>query len=70
MCKWMDPWRGPIVAQDGRVIGLVVEDSAGTQSTSAAQGGAPFYRGIPSSELIRALTGMGFGDIARVEEWN
>jgi hypothetical protein len=105
---------GPIVAQDGRVIGLVVDhsqetDSAGVRSRSNddsvkddakgagtklpddavadplpdadAPGGrkakskkepqlaSPFFRGIPSSELVRALTDLGFGDLIKLEDW-
>lgn len=54
---------GPIVAQDGRVIGLVVEDSAESTSNDAGPGTAPFYRGIPSSKVIRALDDLGFGGV-------
>jgi S1-C subfamily serine protease len=58
---------GPIVAQDGRVIGLVVEDSAESQSTDAGPAAAPFYRGIPSSEVIRALDDIDFGGIVEMD---
>lgn len=59
---------GPIVAQDGRVIGLVVEDSAESSSTAAGPAAAPFYRGIPSSEVIRALDDLGFGGIIEMDK--
>ncbi|MCV7084382.1 S1 family peptidase [Mycolicibacter hiberniae] len=58
---------GPIVAQDGRVIGLVVEDSAESTSTNAGPGAAPFYRGIPSGEVVRALDDLGFGGIIEMD---
>jgi S1-C subfamily serine protease len=58
---------GPIVAQDGRVIGIVVEDSAERSSTDSEPEGAPFYRGIPSSEVIRALDGIGFGGLIEMD---
>ncbi|MDM4141919.1 serine protease [Mycobacterium sp. FLAC0960] len=58
---------GPIVAQDGRVIGIVVEDSAERSSTDSEPAGAPFYRGIPSSEVIRALDEMGFGGLIQMD---
>lgn len=58
---------GPIVAQDGRVIGLVVEDSAGAPSTGTGPNAAPFYRGIPSSEVIRALDELDFGGIVEMD---
>lgn len=85
---------GPIVAQDGRVIGLVVEDSTSSTRASApgyeppppttteeridrlaeevtelqAKTHAPsFYRGIPSSEVIRALNDLDFGGIIEMD---
>ncbi|CAJ1494229.1 serine protease [[Mycobacterium] kokjensenii] len=58
---------GPIVAQDGRVIGLVVEDCGESPSTDAGPAAAPFYRGIPSSEVIRALDELGFGGIIEMD---
>lgn len=85
---------GPIVAHDGRVIGLVVEDSSPTTSAQAAGYEPPppetpeeridllereleelkakvfapsFYRGIPSSEVIRALDELGFGELATLD---
>ncbi|WP_156297557.1 S1 family peptidase [Mycobacterium paragordonae] len=58
---------GPIVAQDGRVIGLVVEDSAEAPSTDGGPAAAPFYRGIPSSEVIRAMDDLGFGGIVEMD---
>lgn len=86
---------GPIVAHDGRVIGLVAEDSSPTTHAGAAgydplppatpgewidrihadveelkaKVRAPsFYRGIPSSEVIRALEELGFGGLATIDE--
>jgi hypothetical protein len=58
---------GPIVAQDGRVIGLVVEDSGEATSSDGQGATAPFYRGIPSSEVIRALEELGYGGIAEMD---
>ncbi|CAM5742414.1 hypothetical protein MAUB1S_01516 [Mycolicibacterium aubagnense] len=65
---------GPIIAHDGRVIGIVVEHSMETSSSdpdgaaSAEQRQpstdadrsdiAPFYRGIPTSEILRALRNL------------
>ncbi|OBF72670.1 hypothetical protein A9X06_28140 [Mycobacterium sp. 852002-51759_SCH5129042] len=60
----------PIVAADGRVIGLVVEDSADTLSSDGAPVSAPFYRGIPSGQILRALNELGFTDLARPETWD
>lgn len=58
---------GPIVAQDGRVIGIVVEDSAESSSTDSGPAGASFYRGIASSEVIRALDELGFCGIVEMD---
>lgn len=79
---------GPIVAQDGRVIGLVVDHTEEPDSTDlddTANSGSshsdetdpqhrkrrppshPFYRGIPASEIMRALEELGLGDIAILE---
>ena len=54
---------GPIVAQDGRVIGLVEEHGqeglSGTGGDSNSE--APvFYRGIPASEVVRAIAELKF----------
>jgi S1-C subfamily serine protease len=89
---------GPIVAGDGRVIGLVVEDTLLTGSAGAVdrEQGRPrssderlddldrrvtdleertrvsaFYRGIPSSEIVRAVKGLSLpSDLIRVETWD
>jgi hypothetical protein len=73
---------GPIVAQDGRVIGLVIahnrggsrasaggastlpdlETDSGRQPSSAES--APFYRGIPASEVVKAIELLGITDLA------
>lgn len=53
----------------GRVIGLVVEDSAEAPSTGTRQTAAPFYRGIPSSEVIRAIDELDFGGIVEMDTW-
>ncbi|MFJ9365405.1 serine protease [Nocardia sp. NPDC101769] len=61
---------GPIVAGDGRVIGMVVEDSSETHASNGAPVAAPFYRGIPSTTILRALDDLGFGGIAQLETWD
>jgi hypothetical protein len=65
---------GPIVQGDGRVIGLVVEDSADTTTfgaqTTAGPATTTFYRGIPASEVTRELTKLGFGHLAQWENWH
>jgi S1-C subfamily serine protease len=91
---------GPIVAHDGRVIGIVVESTELSQSSDPDQAteqrcptitaiwneigqfinpepdsqptddeppSAPFYRGIPTSEIVRALDDFELGSLAVVE---
>ena len=82
---------GPIVAGDGRVIGLVVEDAPSSTRVGGfdepprtsnelltrlesevadlkAKAVAPaFYRGIPSSEVIRAVSELGFEGIIEMD---
>lgn len=72
---------GPIVAHDGRVIGIVVQDSAHASSSEAAAKAscqseatldlpdpAPFYRGIPATELVRALEHFGLQHLITIED--
>lgn len=56
---------GPIVAQDGRVIGLVAENAREVLSTAGgvdaeSPDSPPFYRGIPAGEVLRAIEYLGF----------
>lgn len=79
---------GPIVATDGRVIGLVVENARYGLTTASAGGtgppdapdvaarqgdtglstaeadSPPFYRGIPGSQVVRAIEELGFDGLA------
>ena len=72
---------GPIIAHDGRVIGIVFQESSHTSSTELQSGGsqnpetsaeltdaAPFYRGIPASEMMRALDDFGLRHLATFED--
>lgn len=66
---------GPIVAQDGRIIGLVIDhtrsgvNQAGAQGSDCSDMGSspPFYRGIPACEVVRAVEAMGFKDLVKLE---
>lgn len=82
---------GPIVAKDGRVIGLVVENArygltsasardiqpadepdpvegqGDTERNSADADSPPFYRGIPGSQVVRAVKDLGFEGLAVLE---
>jgi S1-C subfamily serine protease len=55
---------GPIVAQDGRVIGIVAHDVL-----DPGRSDEPFYRGIPGNEVVRALTERGYGHLVTLEDW-
>jgi S1-C subfamily serine protease len=56
---------GPIVAQDGRVIGVVAQDVHAEGSSADS-----FYRGIPGHVVVEALTSMGFGNLVTLEDWS
>lgn len=58
---------GPIVAQDGRVIGIVAHLPYDSGKTNEAS----FYRGIPTREILRALTDLSDGNPIPmcVEDW-
>ena len=63
---------GPVVAHDGRVVGLVEQHSQEGVSGTAAEIGfdeAPlFYRGIPANEVVRGIGQLGFADLAVLED--
>jgi S1-C subfamily serine protease len=57
---------GPIVAQDGRVIGVVAHSAF----DKADRPGAPeFHRGIPGGEVIDWLGQHGLSHLAMLEDW-
>jgi S1-C subfamily serine protease len=61
---------GPIVAQDGRVVGLVVEHNRSANQAGAgpsASDSSPFYRGIPAGEVVRAIESLDFTDLITLE---
>jgi S1-C subfamily serine protease len=57
---------GPIVAQDGRVVGIVAHSAYDKGRDEAC-----FYRGIPTREIVRALTDL-FGSTIPItlEDWS
>jgi hypothetical protein len=62
------PGNSPIVASDGRVVGLVVDHTTSGLARTGPDGAGtsdipPFYRGIPASEVVRAVKSMGFQDL-------
>ncbi|OBK42070.1 S1 family peptidase [Mycobacterium kubicae] len=56
---------GPIVAQDGRIIGLVAHDT----SDQAKPDEPPFNRGLPGSAVIKGIRECGFSDLGVWEDW-
>ena len=65
---------GPIVAQDGRVIGMVVEKPYSAQSSDGtsdpdddADPRKSFYLGIPGGEIVRALNEMELEHLVTLE---
>ncbi|WP_137726517.1 S1 family peptidase [Prescottella subtropica] len=57
---------GPIVARDGRVVGLVAHDVYDRARPDVA----PYYRAIPGSVIRDALQQLGFGDSITWEDWS
>jgi hypothetical protein len=55
---------GPIVAQDGRVVGIVAHDVL-----DKGRSDEPFYRGIAARTVVTALASFGLGDLAKLEDW-
>jgi len=55
---------GPIVAQDGRVIGIAAQNVL-----DKGRADAPHYRGVPGHVIVSALTDMGYGDLVTLEDW-
>jgi S1-C subfamily serine protease len=55
---------GPIVAQDGRIIGIVAHDVL-----DQGRSDTPFNRGIPSHVVVEALTELGHGELVTLEDW-
>lgn len=55
---------GPIVAQDGRVIGLVSDELPDARKIAS-----PFYRGVPAGEIFTALRDLQVGHLIAWEAW-
>jgi S1-C subfamily serine protease len=56
---------GPIVAQDGRVIGIVAHSTF----NKATEDEPEYYRGTPGGEVIKALNDLELGHLAKLEDW-
>lgn len=55
---------GPVVASDGRIVGLVVGELAGQEASAA-----PFFAGIPTREIAAGLDAIGLRHIIEIEDW-
>ena len=56
---------GPVVAQDGRVVGLVTRDLP-----DARQIASPFYGGVSAGQIRIALGDLGVADLIHWEDWH
>lgn len=57
---------GPIVAGDGRVIGIVAHDTFDKARGEQAR----FFRGIPANKVVGALADLGFAHLTTLEDWS
>jgi S1-C subfamily serine protease len=57
---------GPIVAQDGRVVGVVAHTTFNKADDQDTPG---FHRGIPGAEVIDWLEAHQLGHLAVLEDW-
>lgn len=57
---------GPIVAGDGRVIGIVAHDAFDKARGEQAR----FFRGIPANTVVGALAGLGLAHLTTLEDWS
>ena len=55
---------GPIIARNGRILGIVTKELSLQESNNF-----PFFAGIPTNEIVTALSDMGFGGILPVENY-
>lgn len=55
---------GPIIARNGRLLGIVTKELSLQESNNF-----PFFAGIPTNEIVTALSDMGFGGILPVENY-
>lgn len=55
---------GPIIARNGRILGIVTKELSLRESNNF-----PFFAGIPTNEIVTALSDMGFGGILPVENY-
>ncbi len=60
---------GPIVAQDGRVLGIVTRTLEIKGDTVDDRLHTPFYAGVPTNQIAKALVDLGYPDLLKVEKW-
>lgn len=57
---------GAIVGTDGRVLGLVTQELGMKDAPTAT----PFYAGVPTAAIMKAVTDLGFPDLLILEDWS
>lgn len=57
---------GPIIAADGRVLGLVTREF----SDEAKRAGSPFFAGVPTSTIADAFKEGSLSGLLPIEEWD
>lgn len=58
---------GPVVAADGRVIGINAHEPIDVHADDGSTI-TPFYRGVPTSEIVKALAGTRFEGTITIDE--
>ncbi len=56
---------GPIVAADGRVLGLVTREF----SADSEEAASPFFAGVPTSSIVDAVEAGSLSGVLPVEDW-
>lgn len=57
---------GPIVATDGRIVGLVTREL----TTDGGPPASPFHSGLPASVIVDALADLGMTNLVTLETWD
>jgi S1-C subfamily serine protease len=59
---------GPVVACDGRLVGMVAQELS-VLDLAGKMISEPFYAGLPTSVLEKALSDLGFLELMPIEDW-
>lgn len=57
---------GAIVGTDGRVLGLVTQELGMKDAPTST----PFYAGVPTGAIMKAVTDLGFPELLILEDWS